>query len=522
MVLTASGRAGDDDRSKYSSCVRHMTPEVLQEICKERNMWTQPHLNTQLYLNYKGFESISGLEDYIAVKALHLGNNHIARIDGLDRMTALRSLHLEGNRLTRIENLGNCRELRQLNLEGNAIARVEGLMFHTKLEQLNLAHNTIARLEDLSELSHLPNLNNIDVSHNQIEEAEGVVEFWSGLQAQIRVLRYHANPGVRSIEHYRKRLINGMPLLSYLDERPVFPVERRSSKAWAEGGTEAMHRAKREFVAERNRMQIGVDPERREILTRMRKLALERINRETRERQEKEEQEAAARHSPPEAVESGDLEALDAYAAKWRSKVQLHGADAVRAQGAVVEGAAREEPRPALAECASASSPSPTRSFAPPPRTAHEAAARPRPESEGPGVEPSAPAARAPSARVVAAATASAARRQCASDFRVRSSSASGGSEGAGSQDAFQERQFAVLGGDDVEIPALLSASSSSARPGRGDGSARGLEREVMPHIWQGNLERTVAEEMRCVEQNMAASCKSGASTAADELSALD
>merc|ERR1719356_2145604 len=44
-------------------------------------MWSQPHLNTQLWLNFKGFDAIEGLELYTRVRTLHLGNNNIGRIN---------------------------------------------------------------------------------------------------------------------------------------------------------------------------------------------------------------------------------------------------------------------------------------------------------------------------------------------------------------------------------------------------------------------------------------------------------
>jgi len=252
-------------------------------------MWGQPHLNTQLFLNYKGFDAIEGLEDYVAVRSLHLGNNNIAKIEGLDRMSDLRSLHLECNRIIRIENLQGNLELRQLNLESNGIRCVECLTHLVKLEQLNLSKNSIEHLEDMECLRSIPSLANIDVSHNQLATIDGVVEFWAGLDCPLKVLKYHGNPGVRNIENYRKRLVNAIPALTYLDERPIFPVERRSCAAWAVGGLQAMQQAKRDFHAERHRAESFVDPERRELLTRMRKAAIARIEREAREREELEE-----------------------------------------------------------------------------------------------------------------------------------------------------------------------------------------------------------------------------------------
>jgi len=277
---------------KYSRDLRKMTPEVLQAICKERHMWAQPHLNTQLFLNYRGFDAIESLEDYTSVRSLHLGNNNIRRIDGLDRMSDLVSLHLEANSITRIENLSANLQLRHLNLECNGITCVEGLSHLCQLEELNLSRNRIENLENLEPLREVKALSNIDVSHNQIVASEGVIEFWTSLPSQIRLLRYHGNPGVRHIKNYRKHFVNALPQLGFLDERPINSNERKCCAAWAKGGMEAMHQAKREIYAQRHRQDRQVDPDRREHLTRMRKLAMARIEREAREREELENQRA--------------------------------------------------------------------------------------------------------------------------------------------------------------------------------------------------------------------------------------
>lgn len=461
-------------------------------------MWTLPHLNTQLYLNYKGFDSISGLENYIAVKALHLGNNNIAKIEGLDRMTDLRSLHLEGNRLVRIENLDSNLELRQLNLEGNCIQRVEGLKRHAKLEQLNLAHNSIAHLDDLEELRSLSKLSNIDVSHNLLDAIDGVIEFWSGLAASIRLLRYQANPGVRSIEHYRKRLINALPQLSYLDERPVFPVERRSSKAWAEGGTEAMHEAKREYAKERNQLLVTVDPERQELLTRMRKAAIARIEREERERQAKEEAQRS------QGVESGDAEALAEYAKAWRNKVTLYGADGVREQIARESDVSAGSRAALPSKQADALRSSQIRhSFAPRPRASEDRIVADI--TTGKPSSTSTHSAREPLPQTL-----------CVSDFRASAGSSCGG----GAQLDWHERQFAVLGEASCNQEVSSESSSTTAVPLKALRNESNVARsEVMPDIWQRSQAQNAAEEMRCLEQNLSSS---QGRSAGDELSVLD
>lgn len=52
----------------------------------------------------------------------------------------------------------------------------------------------------------------------------------------------------------RKALIAALPELTYLDDRPVFPNERETTEAWAQGGVEAEREA-RDNIRERERAQ---------------------------------------------------------------------------------------------------------------------------------------------------------------------------------------------------------------------------------------------------------------------------
>lgn len=55
------------------------------------------------------------------------------------------------------------------------------------------------------------------------------------------------NPIVKNIKNYRKTLISSLPNLKYLDDRPVFPEDRRYAEAFAKGGFEE-ERLEREKV----------------------------------------------------------------------------------------------------------------------------------------------------------------------------------------------------------------------------------------------------------------------------------
>ena len=271
-----------ENMSDHDLASRTMTRKMLMDICKERHLWTQPHLNKQLYLNHKGLDAIGALEEYFNVRLLHLENNNIGKIEGLGRMTELRCLYLGCNRLSVIEGLSFNVELRHLSLEANAIQSLDGLSHLTKLQTLNVCRNRI-ELVEVKRLTSLPNIVNLDISHNGIDvDTETCVDIWSNL-AMLKVLRFHGNPCVHNITHYRKRMVNALPQLTYLDERPVFALDRHTSEAWCWGGFNAMQECRQEFQRAKF-AECQVEPDRRDLITNRRKMAIERIEREARER----------------------------------------------------------------------------------------------------------------------------------------------------------------------------------------------------------------------------------------------
>ena len=54
----------------------------------------------------------------------------------------------------------------------------------------------------------------------------------------LKVLYVQGNEFTSKIKNYRKTMIAKLPTLMYLDDRPVFPEDRRHAEAFARGGLE--------------------------------------------------------------------------------------------------------------------------------------------------------------------------------------------------------------------------------------------------------------------------------------------
>ena len=82
-----------------------LTHEYVVSVCEFNGQYTTPACNSQLYLHYKGFSTIEGLDRYTKVKSIWLECNGINKIQGLDHMVGLRCLYLHQNKIKRMENL---------------------------------------------------------------------------------------------------------------------------------------------------------------------------------------------------------------------------------------------------------------------------------------------------------------------------------------------------------------------------------------------------------------------------------
>lgn len=142
-----------------------------------------------------------------------------------------------------------------INLSDNIIETIEGFgkaLLHPfdflgfgkadqnpKIHTLLLKRNRIGinGLSDLVYLTKMPALGVLDLTDNKIEDPEILPQVLEKMP-KIAVLYLCNNPVIRKIKDYRKTLISRIPTLKYLDDRPVFPEERRFAEAWARGGYE--------------------------------------------------------------------------------------------------------------------------------------------------------------------------------------------------------------------------------------------------------------------------------------------
>jgi len=138
-----------------------------------------------------------------------------------------------------------------------------------QLETLLAGHCRFSSIDSISHVLEIPSLQTIDVSHNRIDFKEGetpddCIMFWSKMPS-LSVLYFHGNDGLNKIRHYRKKMINAIDTLKYLDERPIFDNEKRLALAWGRGGHE-------EESQERTRMQEEKQQELKRDLARWKEL----------------------------------------------------------------------------------------------------------------------------------------------------------------------------------------------------------------------------------------------------------
>jgi len=93
-------------------------------------------------------------------------------------------------------------------------------------------------LKDIEHLKECRPFGCLDLTGNHISAPEVIDEVFSKMP-DLRVLYLKSNPCIKKIKNYRRNMICKVKLLSYLDDRPVFPDDRRYAEAWKIGGLPA-------------------------------------------------------------------------------------------------------------------------------------------------------------------------------------------------------------------------------------------------------------------------------------------
>ena len=250
-----------------------MTLDQLKKICKAGGFYRTPELNEVLYFHYKGFTKIEPcIAEYNKARCLWLEGNALTTIENLEPLQDLRQVYLQENLIKDIRGLDTLTNLVSLNLANNFIGTLQGLSALPNLKSLNLKQNRLRFVEDVMHLTECPNIETLNLSENKIED-EAVVDQVFCKMPELLTIYAQQNPFCTKIKPYRKTILGKIPALKFLDDRPVFPDERRTVNAWFVGGLDA-EKTERETIrreelerAEKNRLAFKqiVDSAKREV-----------------------------------------------------------------------------------------------------------------------------------------------------------------------------------------------------------------------------------------------------------------
>jgi dynein assembly factor 1 len=230
-----------------------MTKKAILASCREHHLYVIPDINDVLYLHYGGYLQIKNLEEYTGLKALWLNNNQISVIENISHLQQLTSLYLQSNMISEITGLDALVNLDTLSLSNNYLTKIRGLQNLRKLRSLEVDHNRLNTVEGLQGLLECPSIQILNLTYNLISD-EAVLDVLAGLP-DLRVLRIDSNPIAPKMRNYRRVLIQKLTHLTYLDDTPVGPNDRRLAAAWDEGGRTAEMDERRQIRKEKREIE---------------------------------------------------------------------------------------------------------------------------------------------------------------------------------------------------------------------------------------------------------------------------
>ncbi|KAJ3307885.1 hypothetical protein HDU76_004291 [Blyttiomyces sp. JEL0837] len=193
---------------------------------------------TVLYLYDNKITQISGLEGCKFLTRLYLQNNQIEEIKGLDcGLDRLSDLHLSGNKIRFITGLLVLPSLETLHVDNQKIVdpvEFDSDSLHALAPQLKVLTATGNRLFDVSQLNVLTELEELDLSHNDLSDWEVIMHTLSSQQMQ-HILAHYANlkklnilnnPMVIHAPKIRQKAILASPTLTIFNDKEITQVER--------------------------------------------------------------------------------------------------------------------------------------------------------------------------------------------------------------------------------------------------------------------------------------------------------
>lgn len=138
--------------------------------------------------------------------------------------------YVQQNILDSLSGLEVLPDLDTLNVSNNRLSNLENISSLTSLQTLVCTYNKLKTGESVAELRHCSSLQTVDLQHNELDDPD-VLDLFKQLP-DLRCLYLSGNPMVSKIKNYRKTVVASLSKLTYLDDRPVFEVERRCAEAW--------------------------------------------------------------------------------------------------------------------------------------------------------------------------------------------------------------------------------------------------------------------------------------------------